>query len=104
MARLVGATVRHTANPTMLDAGYKHTVIPQQATAYIDCRFLPGGEERFHATLRDLVGPDIAIEILHRDIAYETTFDGDLVTAMTAALLAEDPDSRAVPYCLSGGT
>jgi len=104
IAKMVGATVRHTTNPTMLDAGYKHNVIPQIATAYIDCRFLPGGEERFHATLAELVGPDVSIEILHTDAAYETSFDGPLVDAMTAALLAEDPDGQPVPYCLSGGT
>ena len=104
MAKLIGATLRHTTNPTMLEAGYKHNVIPQRASAAIDCRFLPGGEEQFLETLRELVGPDIAIEMMHRDIAYETTFDGDLVDAMTTALLAEDPDGRAVPYCLSGGT
>ena len=103
-AKMVGATLRHTTNPTMLDAGYKHNVIPQRATAAIDCRFLPGGEERFYETLRELVGPDVAIEVAHGDIAYETTFDGDLVDAMKAALLAEDPDARPVPYCLSGGT
>jgi acetylornithine deacetylase/succinyl-diaminopimelate desuccinylase-like protein len=104
IARMVGATLRHTANPTMLDAGYKHNVIPQRATAYIDCRFLPGGEERFHEELARVVGPDVAIEMVHTDIAYETTFDGDLVDAMKAALHAEDPDGRPVPYCLSGGT
>ncbi|MDQ1699379.1 MAG: hypothetical protein QOG34_1242, partial [Frankiaceae bacterium] len=104
IAKMVGATVRHTTNPTMLDAGYKHNVIPQQATAYIDCRFLPGGEDRFLATLGELVGPDVAIEMLHTDAAYETSFDGPLVDAMTTALLAEDPDGQPVPYCLSGGT
>src|SRR3954452_7404533 len=104
IARMVGATLRHTANPTMLDAGYKHNVIPQRAVAYIDCRFLPGGEDRFHDELARVVGPDVAIEMLHTDIAYETTFDGDLVDAMKSALQAEDPDGRAVPYCLSGGT
>jgi acetylornithine deacetylase/succinyl-diaminopimelate desuccinylase-like protein len=104
IARMVGATLRHTANPTMLDAGYKHNVIPQRAVAYIDCRFLPGGEERFHDELARIVGPDVAIEMLHTDIAYETTFDGDLVDAMKAALHAEDPAGRPVPYCLSGGT
>ena len=104
IARMVGATLRHTANPTMLDAGYKHNVIPQRATAYVDCRFLPGGEERFHEELARVVGPDVAIDMIHTDIAYETTFDGDLVDAMKAALHAEDPDGRPVPYCLSGGT
>jgi len=104
LAKMVGATVRHTTNPTILDAGYKHNVIPQTATAYIDCRFLPGGEERFYATLAEIVGPDVAIELVHGDAAYETSFDGPLVDAMSAALLAEDPDGRPVPYCLSGGT
>jgi acetylornithine deacetylase/succinyl-diaminopimelate desuccinylase-like protein len=104
IARMVGATLRHTANPTMLDAGYKHNVIPQRAVAYIDCRFLPGGEVRFHEELARVVGPDVAIEMLHTDMAYETTFDGDLVDAMKAALHAEDPEGRPVPYCLSGGT
>jgi acetylornithine deacetylase/succinyl-diaminopimelate desuccinylase-like protein len=104
IARMVGATLRHTANPTMLEAGYKHNVIPQHATARIDGRFLPGGEERFMEQLAAVVGPDVAVEVMHRDIAYETSFDGPLVDAMTAALAAEDPDGRAVPYCLSGGT
>ena len=104
IARMVGATLRHTANPTMLEAGYKHNVIPQKGTAYVDGRFLPGGQQEFLDQLGELVGPDIAIEMLHSDIGYETSFDGPLVDAMKAALLAEDPDARAVPYCLSGGT
>jgi acetylornithine deacetylase/succinyl-diaminopimelate desuccinylase-like protein len=104
LARMVGATVRHTANPTMLDAGYKQNVIPGEAHAYLDCRFLPGGEERFREELARVVGPDIAIEIVQTQIAYETTFDGDLVAAMTAAIVDEDPDAPVVPYALSGGT
>ena len=101
---MVGATLRHTANPTMLDAGYKHNVIPQKATAYVDGRFLPNAEKQFLDQLAELVGPDIAIEMIHSDIGYETSFDGALVDAMKSALLAEDPEARAVPYCLSGGT
>jgi acetylornithine deacetylase/succinyl-diaminopimelate desuccinylase-like protein len=104
LARMVGATLRHTANPTMLEAGYKHNVIPQRATAAIDCRFLPGGEEAFTEELARVVGPDVAIEMVHKDIALETTFDGDLVDAMKSAIVAEDPEGRPVPYCMSGGT
>ena len=40
-----------------------------------------------------------------RDLpSVETTFEGDLVDAMNAALLAVDPDARTVPYMLSGAT
>ncbi len=104
LAKIVGATLRNTANPTYLRAGYKHNVIPQSAEAFIDCRFLPGFEDELLATIDELIGPDVRRETVIQDIAYETTFDGPLVQAMVAALQAEDPGSRAVPYCLSGGT
>jgi acetylornithine deacetylase/succinyl-diaminopimelate desuccinylase-like protein len=104
LAKGVGATLRNTANPTMLRAGYKHNVIPQTAEAMVDCRFLPGFEDELLATIDELIGPDVRREEVITDIALETTFDGALVDAMVAALQAEDPGSRAVPYCLSAGT
>ena len=104
LARMVGATLSNTANPTMLNAGYKVNVVPQVATASVDGRFLPGHEEEFFAELDGLLGPGVRREFIHNDIAVETTFDGDLCTAMAAALRAEDPEARAVPYCMSGGT
>ncbi|ABP54610.1 M20/M25/M40 family metallo-hydrolase [Salinispora tropica] len=104
IANLIGATIRNTANPTRLAAGYKDNVIPGRATATIDCRSLPGQSQLLERQLRDLVGPDIEIEYLQRQPALETTFDGALVEAMSAALRAEDPGARPVPYMLSGGT
>jgi acetylornithine deacetylase/succinyl-diaminopimelate desuccinylase-like protein len=103
-ARWIGATVRNTANPTALEAGYKHNVIPGTATALIDCRFLPGREEELLATVRDLAGPGVVVEVLVRDVALEAPADGDVVATMQAALLAEDPEAHVLPYCLSGGT
>jgi len=104
VAAIVGATIRNTANPTGLQAGYKHNVIPGKASATIDCRTLPGQYELFREQLREVIGPDLEIESVHRQPAVETTFDGPLVEAMAAALRAEDPGAHAVPYMLSGGT
>jgi acetylornithine deacetylase/succinyl-diaminopimelate desuccinylase-like protein len=104
IANLIGATVRNTANPTRLEAGYKDNVIPGKASATIDCRTLPGQAEIFLEQLREVIGPDIEIEHLQRQAALETSFDGALVEAIGAALRAEDPAARAVPYMLSGGT
>jgi acetylornithine deacetylase/succinyl-diaminopimelate desuccinylase-like protein len=104
IANLIGATIRNTANPTRLKAGYKDNVIPSRASATIDCRTLPGQSEQFEAELRELVGPDLEIEYVQRQPALETTFDGALVEAMDAALRAEDPGARTMPYMLSGGT
>jgi acetylornithine deacetylase/succinyl-diaminopimelate desuccinylase-like protein len=104
IANIIGATVRNTANPTRLDAGYKDNVIPGRATATIDCRTLPGQSELFLEQLREVVGPDLEVEYIQRQPAIETSFDGDLVDAMSAALRAEDGGARPVPYMLSGGT
>jgi acetylornithine deacetylase/succinyl-diaminopimelate desuccinylase-like protein len=104
ISRLIGATLQNTVNPTGLKAGYKVNVIPQTATADIDGRFLPGYEDEFFAEVDRLLGPGVEREFIHRDIAVQTTFDGDLCAAMTGALQAEDPEATAVPYCLSGGT
>jgi acetylornithine deacetylase/succinyl-diaminopimelate desuccinylase-like protein len=104
IASMIGATLRNTANPTRLQAGYKDNVIPGRASATIDCRTLPGDPEVFLAQLREVIGDDLAVEFIQRQPALETTFDGPLVDAMAAALRAEDSGARAVPYMLSGGT
>ena len=103
-ARVIGSTIRNTANPTMLSAGYKANVIPGTAEATIDARFLPGHEEEMLATLDELIGEGIDRETLVRDIAVETSFDGAVVDAMAEALRSEDPGARPVPYLMSGGT
>ena len=104
IAKMIGTTLRNTAAPTMLGAGYKVNVIPGQATAHVDGRFLPGYEQEFLTDLDRILGPRVKRETLHSDKALETGFDGSLVDAMQTALKAEDPIARAVPYMLSGGT
>ncbi|WP_373292638.1 M20/M25/M40 family metallo-hydrolase [Streptomyces camponoticapitis] len=104
IAKMIGATLRNSAAPTMLGAGYKVNVIPGQATAHVDGRFLPGYEEEFLADIDRIIGPRVKREDVHGDKALETSFDGRLVDAMQTALVAEDPIARAVPYMLSGGT
>jgi acetylornithine deacetylase/succinyl-diaminopimelate desuccinylase-like protein len=104
MRRMIGATLRNTLNPTVLEAGYKANVIPQTAVAQVDGRFLPGHEEEFFDTVDELLGERVSREFVHHDIAVETDWDGPLAEAMAAALRAHDPQARPVPYCLSGGT
>ncbi|CAN2200448.1 ArgE Acetylornithine deacetylase/Succinyl-diaminopimelate desuccinylase and related deacylases [Candidatus Nanopelagicaceae bacterium] len=102
--RMIGATLQNTANPTMLDAGYKANVIPGSASAVIDGRFLPGYEHELNETIRSIIGADIEIETISRDIALEVDFEGDLVDAMCQAIIKFDPEGIPVPYLMSGGT
>ena len=103
-ARMLGAVIKHTTNPTMLNAGYKVNVVPGEATAHIDGRFLPGYEDEFFDTLADLLGDNIALEYVSKQNGLETTFDGDLVDAITSSIFDEDPEATVAPYLMSGGT
>jgi len=102
--RMLGATISNTANPTMLEAGYKVNVIPQSASAMVDGRFLPGHENQLQETIKKLAGDEIEIEMLTRDIALEVEFAGPLVKAMCDAISGEDSAGIPVPYLMSGGT
>jgi acetylornithine deacetylase/succinyl-diaminopimelate desuccinylase-like protein len=103
-AKMIGATLTNTSNPTMLEAGYKANVIPQHATAVVDCRTIPGFEKELLPTIKEIIGPDIEVESLVSDIPLEVDFAGELVSKMIDSILAEDPDGIVVPYVLSGGT
>ncbi|MFE9168876.1 M20/M25/M40 family metallo-hydrolase [Streptomyces kebangsaanensis] len=103
-ARLVEATLRNSANPTMFEAGYKINVIPGEAVAHVDGRCLPGGEEEFRTTLDELTGPDVDWEFEHREVALQAPADSPTFAAMRAAVEAFAPEGHVVPYCMAGGT
>ncbi|MGW0487660.1 M20/M25/M40 family metallo-hydrolase [Streptomyces olivaceus] len=103
-AGLVEATVRNSSNPTMLDAGYKVNVIPGEAVAHVDGRFLAGGEDEFRATLDRLTGPGVDWEFAHREVALEAPVDSPTYARMRSAVQEFAPEGHVVPYCMSGGT
>ncbi|MFR9721979.1 M20/M25/M40 family metallo-hydrolase [Streptomyces sp. MS19] len=101
---LVAPTLRNSANPTMLAAGYKVNVIPGSATAHVDGRVLPGWEDEFTATMDELTGPDVTWSYQHHEIPLEAPVDGPAFAALSEALLHFDPGAHVIPYCMSGGT
>ncbi|MFB8117277.1 M20/M25/M40 family metallo-hydrolase [Streptomyces sp. NPDC056465] len=103
-AALIEPTVRNSTNPTMLDAGYKVNVIPGHATAHIDGRMVPGGEDEFRETLDRLTGPGVHWEFDHREVALEAPVDSPAFRRMREAVELFDPGAHVVPYCMSGGT
>ncbi|CAM5605970.1 MULTISPECIES: M20/M25/M40 family metallo-hydrolase [Streptomyces] len=103
-ATLVQNTIRNSSNPTMLGAGYKVNVIPGHATAFIDGRFVPGGEDEFHETLDRLTGPLVSWEFYHREQSLQAPVDSPTYAKLRAAVETFDPGAHTVPYCMSGGT
>jgi acetylornithine deacetylase/succinyl-diaminopimelate desuccinylase-like protein len=103
LSRMIGATLRDTATVTMFEAGAKANVVPSVARATVDGRMLPGREAAFEAELAEILGPGVEREWDSLP-PVQTTFDGALVDAMAAAIGAEDPGARLLPYMLSAST
>ena len=103
-ARMLSAVIRNSANPTGLSAGYKVNVVPGEARAQLDGRFLPGYEDEFFTTLYELLGEGIDVDYISHQAAVETPYEGELVRQMEQAILAEDPDAIVSPYLMPGGT
>ncbi|WP_017572299.1 M20/M25/M40 family metallo-hydrolase [Nocardiopsis halotolerans] len=103
-APLIGPTTRNSATPTMLSAGYKVNVVPGEATAGVDGRVLPGGEEQFTATMEELTGDRVSWEYAHGSPPVSAPVDSPAFADLREALLFHDPGAHVVPVCLSGGT
>jgi acetylornithine deacetylase/succinyl-diaminopimelate desuccinylase-like protein len=103
-SRFIHAALHTTTNPTVLEAGYKHNVIPDTATAFIDIRCVPGDEESVLAEVRELAGDGVEVVMTFRDIGLEQPFEGPLVDAVRSVLDRHDPGAPVLSYLLSGGT
>jgi acetylornithine deacetylase/succinyl-diaminopimelate desuccinylase-like protein len=104
VAGLVASSLRNVANPTVLRAGDTVNVIPSEAQALVDGRFVPGRGQKFLREIAGIVGPGIEIETVDYTASAESPPEGSLIDAMHRALRAEDSAATVVPYCSSAST
>jgi acetylornithine deacetylase/succinyl-diaminopimelate desuccinylase-like protein len=103
-ARMIGAALQTTVNPTGLTAGCVVNTVPTEAEATLDVRWLPGEGAAVEAELRERLGPQIELEWLVRAPSVEAPVSSPLVEAMESALVAEDRTGVPAPYLMSAGT
>jgi acetylornithine deacetylase/succinyl-diaminopimelate desuccinylase-like protein len=95
----------NTVTPTILRAGYKDNVIPGEASVILDGRTLPGeNEHSFLRELRDIVGPEPALEVLKAAPPAEASADTPLFKLIKTRTEAADPGARAIAWMLPGAT
>jgi len=111
IANSIRAMSRNTATPTCLTASEKTNVIPQTATAQVDCRLLPGQTpDDLLSEIRAVLGLEgdsadkITFDIIRTDPATESPPDTALSEAIERALQKHAPEARLVPYLVPGGT
>ena len=87
--------LRNTVSPTILHAGEKINVIPSQVELELDGRSLPGfGPDDLIREVRDLVGPDLELELVRHDPGAP---DPDLSYLPTLSQILRELDPNAVP-------
>ncbi len=104
ISRMLIPGLRNTINVTQIGGGYKTNVIPGEAWATIDCRFLPGYEEELHQLLLASLSPSSRITLDRHSPAAVSDSGGMWFDWMAAALRNAIPDILVSPYVFSGST
>ncbi|HLR86088.1 MAG TPA: M20/M25/M40 family metallo-hydrolase [Nocardioidaceae bacterium] len=103
-ARLVRPTLANSLNPTMLQAGYKHNVIPSEAVGGVDGRIVPGAEDEFFSVVDSICGSAITRDFANHSSPVSADHDSAEFAAMADALRTHDPEAVVLPFCMGGGT
>lgn len=95
-----------TCVATMLEAGNAPNALPQNATATVNCRILPGvAVEAVRQGLASAAGPDTAITLVDEAVESPVSEPRAAVTALLqAGLSATYPGATLHPTMSSGGT
>lgn len=103
-APMLTAALRNTVNATCLGAGCKDNVIPSDAWARLDCRYLPGHEERLHQSLVELLPEQVSLDLVRRSASTEPDHESPWFEHLATSVRSMIPDARVVPYVFSGAT
>ncbi len=104
---MVGAILRNTFTPTVVQGGQKTNVIPSECFCQIDCRILPGVDpEMIQGEIRELLRDfkDYEIEILQTNPASESATDNVFYGSLKKTLQRLDPKAKMVPFMQTGAT
>jgi len=99
--------LRSTVSVTMLEAGQQYNVIPDIATAKLDCRLLPGEDpQTFLTELRKVVNDDrVRLEIAHEfGPANSSSADSQLFGVIESSVHRQDSSALVAAFLDQGYT
>ena len=105
--KMLNAMLRDTISLTMLQAGYKINVIPEQAQAGIDCRLLPDTDAaEFRRWLERTIGDErIKVEAVETSLpTVISPIASPFFDAIRQAIARHVPDALTFPLQVPGGT
>jgi acetylornithine deacetylase/succinyl-diaminopimelate desuccinylase-like protein len=98
--RSVQGMLFNTISPTILQAGIKTNVLPEQCELTLDCRLVPGETpEHFLEQLRNVINDSgVSLEILQSAPPTESPVDTELFRVMRQVVQQSGPNSDVLPY------
>ncbi|WUH99791.1 M20/M25/M40 family metallo-hydrolase [Spirillospora sp. NBC_00431] len=102
--RMFAAGIRTTVNVTRIGAGYKENVIPGEAWARFDCRFVPGHEDGVDEHLTSGAGDGTEVSLLRRSPSVLSDHESEWFGLLEEALREVSPGCEVAPFVFSGGT
>ncbi|MDQ3411259.1 MAG: M20/M25/M40 family metallo-hydrolase [Chloroflexota bacterium] len=103
--RMLRATTRNTAVPTIVHGGHRINVIPSEVILDVDGRILP--DEDPHAwrdLVQSVVGDEVEVTLLSEETGIAADPASPLYEAIVATMAELAPGTRVAPYLVSGGT
>ena len=106
LAAMLDAMLRNTFAPTVISGGGKVNIIPSSCELKIDCRLLPGHDDKWAEDYlkRTLEGLDYELEFIHREPPTESPINTPLYRAITETVKAEVKNADVSPFMSTGGT
>jgi acetylornithine deacetylase/succinyl-diaminopimelate desuccinylase-like protein len=105
LRNFLAAITHDTAVPTGLRAGKKINVIPSEAEALVDGRYLPGQTpDGFLQEVRRVAGEDLDIEPGDITEPLESPPGGPLYQTIVDVMSRQAPEASVVPTMLAGAT
>lgn len=102
---LLYSATHNTAVPTSVHAGNAFNVVPSQAEAVLNGRYLPGVDvEEFEAEVRAALGRGVFVESQGHSAPLEFSFETELFDIIQTTVQALHPGSVVIPWLMSGST
>ena len=102
--RMLGAMLRNTASPTIIETSKKFNVIPAEIEVTLDGRILPGFDpDDLVREVRALIGDGVELEVRLHDPAPPEP-DLGMFATLAGILEEADPGAVAVPLLMPGVT
>ncbi len=101
------AMIRHTKVITMLQSGSKINVVPPEASAFVDCRLIPGARKEAYLEKIRMVLGDQGIKVEVVESGRESPVSPPqkpLFSAIESVAYRHEPRAIVTPFMMTGGS